>query len=253
MTHLRTYIIRFAACWVLWPSAAFAAGEETCTIIRVSDLGEADLVINTAAAAAVLETLGYEPQSLAWSQTKTFAGLADGAIDVFFGADSRKMAPQISALLDSGVVEVAGVNQTFAPPAPPPSATTGSGEMVLTSPPMGPPRTVASISDTKVAQNAETAETPDPADQLTPGMLTLVRTDFAQACPNVAVFLRNLTFPPGMSVFITVRMANEYEELFDAAAIWFGDNRDILDLWLAGVKTIDETDAKSAVLREFGY
>jgi len=53
-------------------------------------------------------------------------------------------------------------------------------------------------------------------------------------------------------VFITTRMANEYDELFDAAAFWFGENRDVLDLWLDGVKTIGDLDARAAVQEEFG-
>ncbi len=56
-----------------------------------------------------------------------------------------------------------------------------------------------------------------------------------------------------MSVFVTNRMANEYDELFDAVAMWLGENQDVLDIWLAGVTTIDGADANAVVRQEFGH
>jgi len=255
MKPMKKYFPLIALGWLLWPGGtAFAAADEQCNIVRFSDLGEPELVIKTAAAAAVLEALGYRPQTQALSQNETYAGLGRNKIDIFFGADPRKSAKRMTALRNTGVIEFARVNQIFALPVAP-TATTGTGELVAVAPRLGPPKSVASIPSTGEAQIKDAGDKPQSAGEatLTSGIQTLMRASYAQACPNVAGLIRNITFPPHLTVFVTTRMANEYDELFDAVTIWFGENRDVLDLWLDGVKTIDDTDAKTAVLEGFGF
>ena len=231
---MKTCLLRFAVCLLLWPGAAAATvTHEQCRIVRFSDLGEPDLVIKTAAAAVVLEALGYTPQTQPFSKDETFASLVNGEIDVFLGADRRKMDKQLARLADLGAVQTLGINQTPEPQEPA-LAAAGTGEG-------------------GVDKTGEAGGKPDEDDQSAAGIETLARAGFAEACPNAGTFLRNLTFPPGMTVFIATRMATEYEELFDAAVAWFDVNRDILDVWLAGVKTTKDGDAKAAVLQDFGF
>jgi len=251
---MKKHLPLLALCWLLLPgSTALAAKHEQCNIVRLSDMGEPELVIKTAAAAAVLEILGYRPQTQAFSQKETFAALAKGTVDAFFGANPRKMDKPITALLEAGQVEIVGVNQTFAL-AVAPSATTGSGELAAaaTIPRLGPPKSVASLPGTANAPDGAENVKPEADKPANLGVQTLIGTGYAGACPNVATFLRNLTFPPDMSVFVTNRMANEYDELFDAVAMWLGENQDVLDIWLAGVTTIDGADANAVVRQEFG-
>ncbi|VAW12869.1 L-proline glycine betaine binding ABC transporter protein ProX (TC 3.A.1.12.1) [hydrothermal vent metagenome] len=244
---MKSHLFRFALCLLLWPGgAAIAATDGQCRTVRFSDMGAPDLVIKTAAVAVVLEALGYRPQTQPFSQAETFAALANGEIDVFLGADRRKMNRRMAGLQDRGAADELGVNQRVK------SQELGPQKR-------GPPAAVAAIPATGGTEAGGAGEASgtdrnlNAGDQEAKGIETLARTGFAQTCPNVGKFIRNLTFPPQMTVFIARRMATEYEELFDAAVAWFDVNRDLLDIWLAGVKTTTDGDAVAAVLKEFGF
>jgi len=76
---------------------------------------------------------------------------------------------------------------------------------------------------------------------------TLTRKGYAQACPNVAKLLGNLTFTQDMENSIMADVVNTKASYPDAARKWIKANPTVLDKWLDGVKTVDGQDALPAV------
>ncbi len=81
----------------------------------------------------------------------------------------------------------------------------------------------------------------------TGSVFTLTRKGYAQACPNVAKLLTNLTFTQDMENSIMADVANN--KVTNAAAVktWIKANPAVLDKWLDGVKTVDDKEALAAV------
>lgn len=80
---------------------------------------------------------------------------------------------------------------------------------------------------------------------------TNVRKGYASECSNVGKLLNNLKFTLEMEGAIMGAMANGAEAR-DAAMAWLKANPDILDGWLAGVKTLDGGDGLAAVKAHLG-
>lgn len=76
---------------------------------------------------------------------------------------------------------------------------------------------------------------------------TLTRKGYAQACPNVAKLLTNLTFTQEMENSIMAQVADKKGSNAEAAKAWISAHPDVLNSWLDGVKTKDGGDALAAV------
>jgi glycine betaine/proline transport system substrate-binding protein len=81
----------------------------------------------------------------------------------------------------------------------------------------------------------------------TGSVYTLTRKGYAQACPNVAKLLTNLTFTQDMENSIMAEVANNKVSNADAAKAWIKANPAVLEQWLEGVKTLDGQEALAAV------
>ncbi len=76
---------------------------------------------------------------------------------------------------------------------------------------------------------------------------TLTRKGYAQACPNVAKLLGNLSFTLDMENSIMADVVKTKASYPDAARKWIKANPAVLDKWLEGVKTVEGQDALPAV------
>ncbi len=76
---------------------------------------------------------------------------------------------------------------------------------------------------------------------------TLTRKGYAQACPNVAKLLTNLTFTQEMENSIMAQVANKKGSNAEAAKAWISAHPEVLNGWLDGVKTKDGGEALAAV------
>ncbi|MFN7222760.1 MAG: choline ABC transporter substrate-binding protein [Paracoccaceae bacterium] len=87
--------------------SAFAAG---CDKVIFSDVGWTDITATTAAAALVMEALGYQTETKLLSVPVTYTGLAQGDIDVFLGNWMPTMEGDIAAYREAGTVETVTEN-----------------------------------------------------------------------------------------------------------------------------------------------
>jgi len=81
---------------------------------------------------------------------------------------------------------------------------------------------------------------------------TNTRAGYSSECPNVGALLGNLKFSLAMENEIMGAILNDGEEPNAAAASWLKANPDVLEGWLAGVKTKDGDDAMPAVKAALG-
>ena len=91
-----------------------AADPASCQVVRLSDVGWADVTSTTALFAGLLEQLGYHPTITVLSVPVTYASMKNGDIDVFLGnwmpAQNNDRKPYIA----DGSVEVVRANLTGA-------------------------------------------------------------------------------------------------------------------------------------------
>jgi glycine betaine/proline transport system substrate-binding protein len=99
-----------AAAVALAAGAAAATEPDSCRTVRFSDVGWTDITSTTAATAAVLDGLGYEPEIEILSVPVTYASLKNQDIDVFLGNWMPTMEGDVRPYLDDGSVESVGVN-----------------------------------------------------------------------------------------------------------------------------------------------
>ncbi len=83
-------------------------------------------------------------------------------------------------------------------------------------------------------------------------VFTNVRKGYTSDCPNVGQLLANLKFTLPMEGAIMGAILDDEEEPKDAAMAWLKSNPEILDGWLAGVKTLDGGDGLPAVKAHLG-
>ena len=81
---------------------------------------------------------------------------------------------------------------------------------------------------------------------------TNVRKGYLQECPNVGKFLQNLEFTLPMESMVMGGILNDGKEAEEAATEWLKANPGVLDVWLAGVTTVDGGDALAAVKAKLG-
>ncbi len=82
---------------------------------------------------------------------------------------------------------------------------------------------------------------------------TNVRAGYAQECPNVGTFLKNLQFTLPMENEIMGKILNDGMEGEAAATEWLKANPAAIEPWLAGVKTKDGSeDAAAAAKKNIG-
>jgi glycine betaine/proline transport system substrate-binding protein len=91
-----------------------SAQAEGCDEVIFSDVGWTDITATTAATTLVLKALGYETDIKVLSVPVTYAGLAEGDIDVFLGNWMPTMEGDISPYRDKGQVDTVTTNLTGA-------------------------------------------------------------------------------------------------------------------------------------------
>lgn len=106
MTNLKTLLLAGTATL----SLAGMAAAEGCDKITFSDVGWTDITATTAATTLVLEALGYETETQVLSVPVTYAGLAEGDIDVFLGNWMPTMEGDYGPYRDNGTVETVRTN-----------------------------------------------------------------------------------------------------------------------------------------------
>ncbi len=91
--------------------AAFAGqASAQCDRITFSDVGWTDITATTAVTTFILEALGYETDTKVLSVPVTYAGLAQGDIDVFLGNWMPTMEADIAPYREAGTVETVRTN-----------------------------------------------------------------------------------------------------------------------------------------------
>ena len=103
---IRSTLLTTAVTFAL-AGSAFAEG---CDKIVFSDVGWTDITATTAATTLVLEALGYETETNLLSVPVTYAGLAEGDIDVFLGNWMPTMEGDIATYREAGTVETVRTN-----------------------------------------------------------------------------------------------------------------------------------------------
>ena len=99
-----------AALAALLAVPAFAQEPESCATVRFSDVGWTDITATTAVTGTVLRALGYETDVSILSVPVTYAGLANGDIDVFLGNWMPTMEADLAPHRDAGNVDVVRTN-----------------------------------------------------------------------------------------------------------------------------------------------
>ncbi len=103
---IRSTLMTTAVTFAL-AGSAFAEG---CDKIVFSDVGWTDITATTAATTLVLEALGYQTETNILSVPVTYAGLAEGDIDVFLGNWMPTMEGDIASYREAGTVETVRTN-----------------------------------------------------------------------------------------------------------------------------------------------
>ncbi|SAK86283.1 substrate-binding region of ABC-type glycine betaine transport system [Caballeronia catudaia] len=80
---------------------------------------------------------------------------------------------------------------------------------------------------------------------------TLTNTDFLTRCPNAGKFVSNLRFTTDLENRLMQPVMNK-ERPQEAAKAYLKQNPQVLDAWLAGVKTVDGRDGLPAVRQYLG-
>ncbi len=103
---IRTTLLTTAVTFAM-AGSTFAAG---CDKILFSDVGWTDITATTAATTLVLEALGYQTETSVLSVPVTYAGLANGDIDVFLGNWMPTMEGDIASYREAGTVDTVRTN-----------------------------------------------------------------------------------------------------------------------------------------------
>ncbi len=81
---------------------------------------------------------------------------------------------------------------------------------------------------------------------------TNVRKGYADECPNLGRFLKNVSFSLAMENEIMGAILDDGEEPNDAAMAWLKKNPDVYAMWLDGVTTLDGKDGLAAAKAHIG-
>jgi glycine betaine/proline transport system substrate-binding protein len=96
------------------PSTAPTLEQDSCRVVRFSDIGWTDVTATTGFASHVLRRLGYDPKVTVLSLPVTYASLRNRDIDVFLGNWMPSQKADRQPYLDDGSVEVVRANMTEA-------------------------------------------------------------------------------------------------------------------------------------------
>jgi glycine betaine/proline transport system substrate-binding protein len=91
-------------------SAAHAGDPETCSTVRMADLGWTDIALTTTTAEIILDALGYQPEQTLLGLDVTYTALKDNQMDVFLGNWRPFQDEQYGQFFTDGSVEPIGVN-----------------------------------------------------------------------------------------------------------------------------------------------
>jgi len=91
-------------------TAAFAADPDSCSAVRLSDVGWTDITATTATTAVILKNLGYEPDIKVLSVPVTYQSLKNKDIDIFLGNWMPTQEKDVRPFLDDKSVESFGPN-----------------------------------------------------------------------------------------------------------------------------------------------
>ncbi|CAN7404126.1 choline ABC transporter substrate-binding protein [Rhizobium sp. LjRoot258] len=91
-------------------TAAFAADPDSCSAVRLSDVGWTDITATTATTAVILKNLGYEPDVKVLSVPVTYQSMKNKDIDVFLGNWMPAQKKDVQPYLDEKTVDSLGVN-----------------------------------------------------------------------------------------------------------------------------------------------
>ncbi|XUX19674.1 choline ABC transporter substrate-binding protein (plasmid) [Shinella yambaruensis] len=111
---LARLILAMAAGLLAPLGAAEAADPESCKAVRFSDVGWTDITSTTAVASAILEALGYAPESKLLSIPVTYTSMKNKDIDVYLGDWQPSMEADRKPFLEDKSIEVFGPNLTGA-------------------------------------------------------------------------------------------------------------------------------------------
>jgi glycine betaine/proline transport system substrate-binding protein len=81
---------------------------------------------------------------------------------------------------------------------------------------------------------------------------TSVRKGYAEECPNVGALLKNMKFTLPIEGQVMSAILDDGKEPLAAAEDWLKANPDQIDIWLAGVTTIDGQPGVDAVKKSLG-
>jgi glycine betaine/proline transport system substrate-binding protein len=81
-------------------------------------------------------------------------------------------------------------------------------------------------------------------------ILTNTRKGYSAECANIGTFLKNLEFSLPLENEIMGKILNDGMEGEAAATAWLKTNPQVLDSWLAGVKTFDGTSEALPTVRK---
>ncbi|WP_439618784.1 choline ABC transporter substrate-binding protein [Shinella sp.] len=95
-------------------ATAHAADPESCKAVRFSDVGWTDITSTTAVASAILQALGYAPESKLLSIPVTYTSMKNKDIDVYLGDWQPSMEADRKPFLEDKSIEVFGPNLTGA-------------------------------------------------------------------------------------------------------------------------------------------
>ena len=96
------------------PSTAPTLEQDSCRVVRFSDIGWTDVTATTGFASHVLRRLGYDPKVTVLSLPVTYASLRNRDIDVFLGNWMPSQKADRQPYLDDGSIEVVRANMTEA-------------------------------------------------------------------------------------------------------------------------------------------
>jgi glycine betaine/proline transport system substrate-binding protein len=100
----RRILAGLSLCALLAASPALAQEAESCSTVRLSDVGWTDITATTAVAGQILDGLGYEPDVKILSVPVTFASLANNDLDVFLGNWMPAQSNDLKKYLDDGSI-----------------------------------------------------------------------------------------------------------------------------------------------------
>ncbi|WP_169545673.1 choline ABC transporter substrate-binding protein [Sneathiella aquimaris] len=83
-------------------------------------------------------------------------------------------------------------------------------------------------------------------------VFTNTRKGYSEECKNVGMLLKNLEFSLKLENEIMGAILNDDEDPEKAAKAWIKKNPEVLEKWLAGVKTLDGKDGLAAVKASLG-